>query len=96
MGDGSLASDPNGNPDTFFSGVPCPLTGTQQFLFVDQASAYWNAVRFYNASGQLIEGYRHEAYLGKLYNYTTGKSIPLWADYVVAYLEEPGPDGTPE
>jgi hypothetical protein len=94
MGDGSLASNPNGKPDTFFSGVPCPLTGTPQFLWVDQATAYWNAVRFYNANDQLIEGYRSEVYVGKLYNYTTGKSIPLWANYVTTYQEEPGPDGT--
>lgn len=94
MGDGSLASDPKGNPDESFSGLPCPLTGTQQFIWVDQVSAYWNAVRFYNASGQLIEGYRHEAYIGRVYNYTTGKSIPFWADYVSTYEEEPGPDGT--
>jgi len=94
MGDGSLASNPNGNPDETFSGLPCPLTGTQQFLWVDQLSAYWNAVRFYDASGQLIEGYRHEAYVGRIYNYTTGKSIPAWMDYVSTYQEEPGPDGT--
>jgi hypothetical protein len=94
MGDGSLASDPNSNPDESFSGVPCPLTGTPQFLWVDQVSAYWNAVRFYNTSGQLIEGYRHEAYVGRIYNYTTGESIPFWADYMSTYQEEPGPDGT--
>jgi hypothetical protein len=93
VGDGSLASAPGGNPDTFFSGVTCPVTGPQQFSTADQAAAYWNAVRFYNASGQLIEGYRNEAYIGKFYNYTTGTSIPLWADYVVDYIEEPGPDG---
>ena len=94
LGDGSLASDPSGNPDTFFSGVTCPVTGPQQFSTADQAAAYWNAVRFYNASGQLIEGYRNEAYIGKVYNYTTGTSIPLWAEYVVDYVEEPSPDGT--
>jgi hypothetical protein len=94
LGDGSLASNPTGLPDTFFSGVTCPVTGPQQFSTADQAAAYWNAVRFYNASGQLIEGYRNEAYIGKFYNYTTGTSIPLWADYVVDYVEEPGPDGT--
>ena len=94
LGDGSLASNPSGNPDETFSGLPCPLTGTQQFLWVDQLSAYWNAVRFYNASEQLIEGYRHEVYVGRIYNYTTGKSIPAWMDYVSTYQEEPGPDGT--
>jgi hypothetical protein len=94
LGDGSLASNPDGNPDETFGGLPCPLTGTQQFLWVDQLSAYWNAVRFYDASGQLIEGYRHEVYAGRIYNYTTGKSIPAWMDYVSTYQEEPGPDGT--
>ena len=78
LGDGSLASNPKGNPDETFSGLPCPLTGTQQFLWVDQLTAYWNAVRFYNASEQLIEGYRHEVYAGRIYNYTTGRSIPTW------------------
>lgn len=94
MGDGSLASDPNGNPDEVFSGLPCPLTGTQQFLWVDQLTAYWNVARFYNANDQLIEGYRHEVYAGRIYNYTTGASIPAWMDYVLTYQEEPGPDGT--
>jgi len=94
LGDGSLASNPKGNPDETFSGLPCPLTGTQQFLWVDQLTAYWNAVRFYNASEQLIEGYRHEVYAGRIYNYTTGRSIPTWEDYVSTYQEEPGPDGT--
>jgi hypothetical protein len=94
LGDGSLASNPNGNPDETFGGLACPLTGTQQFLWVDQLTAYWNAVRFYNASGQLIEGYRLEAYAGRIYNYTTGKSIFAWMDYVSTYQEEPGPDGT--
>ncbi|MGA7928080.1 MAG: hypothetical protein WCA20_19080 [Candidatus Sulfotelmatobacter sp.] len=94
LGDGSLASNPNGNPDETFGGLPCPLVGTQQFLWVDQLTAYWNAVRFYDASEQLIEGYRLEAYAGRIYNYTTGKSIPAWMDYVSTYEEEPGPDGT--
>jgi hypothetical protein len=94
MGDGSLASTPNGNPDEVFSGLPCPLTGTPQFLWVDQLTGYWNVVRFYNANDQLIEGYRHEVYAGRIYNYTTGKSIPAWMDYVITYQEEPGPDGT--
>ena len=94
LGDGSLASNPNGNPDETFGGLPCPLTGAQQFLWVDQLTAYWNAVRFYNAGEQLIEGYRLEAYAGRIYNYTTGKSIPAWMDYVSTYQEEPGPDGT--
>ena len=94
LGDGSLASTPNSNPDELFSGLPCPLTGTPQFLWVDQLTAYWNVVRFYNANEQLIEGYRHEVYAGKIYNYTTGKSIPAWMDYVITYQEEPGPDGT--
>lgn len=94
LGDGSLASSPNGNPDETFGGLPCPLTGTQQFLWVDQLSAYWNAVRFYNAGEQLIEGYRHEVYAGRIYNYTTGKSTPAWMDFVSTYEEEPGPDGT--
>jgi hypothetical protein len=94
LGDGSLASNPNGNPDETFGGLACPLTGTQQFLWVDQLTAYWNAVRFYNATGQLIEGYRLEAYAGRIYNYTTGKSIFAWMDYVSTYQEEPGPDGT--
>ncbi len=94
LGDGSLASNPNGNPDETFSGLPCPLTGAQQFLWVDQLTAYWNAVRFYDANEQLIEGYRHEVYAGRIYNYTTGKSIPAWMDYVSTYQEEPGPDGT--
>jgi hypothetical protein len=94
LGDGSLASNPHGNPDETFGGLPCPLTGMQQFLWVDQLTAYWNAVRFYDASEQLIEGYRLEAYAGKIYNYTTGKSIPAWMDYVSTYEEEPGPDGT--
>ena len=94
LGDGSLASTPNSNPDELFSGLPCPLTGTPQFLWVDQLTAYWNVVRFYNANDQLIEGYRHEVYAGKIYNYTTGKSIPAWMDYVITYQEEPGPDGT--
>jgi hypothetical protein len=94
MGDGSLASTPNSNPDEVFSGLPCPLTGTQQFLWVDELAGYWNAVRFYNATGQLIEGYRHEVYAGRIYNYTTGKLIPAWMDYVITYQEEPGPDGT--
>ena len=40
MGDGSLASNPDGKPDETFSGLPCPLTGTQQFLWVDQFFAY--------------------------------------------------------
>jgi hypothetical protein len=77
-----------------FSGLPCPLTGTPQFLWFDQLTAYWNVVRFYNANDQLIEGYRHEVYAGKIYNYTTGKSIPAWMDYMLTYTEEPGPDGT--
>jgi len=94
LGDGSLASDPNSNPDTVFSGLPCPLTGTPQFQWVDQLTAYWNVVRFYNANDQLIEGYRHEVYGGRIYNYTTGKSIPAWMDYMLTYTEEPGPDGT--
>ena len=94
LGDGSLASNPNGNPDETFGGLPCPLTGTQQFLWVDQLTAYWNAVRFYNASELLIEGHRHEVYAGRIYNYTNGKSIPFWADYVSTYQEEPAPDGT--
>jgi hypothetical protein len=94
LGDGSIASNPSGKPDETFSGLPCPLTGTQQFLWVDELTAYWNAVRFYNASAQLIEGYRLEAYAGRIYNYTTGKSIPAWMDYVSTYQEEPGPDGT--
>jgi hypothetical protein len=94
LGDGSLASNPNGNPDETFSGLPCPLTGAQQFLWVDQLTAYWNAVRFYDANEQLIEGYRHEVYAGRIYNYTTGKSIPAWMDYVSTYQEEPVPDGT--
>jgi hypothetical protein len=94
LGDGSLASTPNGNPDGLFSGLPCPLTGTPQFLWYDQVTAYWNVVRFYNANEQLIEGYRHEVYAGKIYNYTTGKSIPAWFDYMLTYTEEPGPDGT--
>jgi len=94
LGDGSLASNPSGVPDEAFSGLPCPLTGTQQFLWVDQLSAYWNAVRFYNSSGLLIEGYRHEVYGGRIYNYTTGKLIPAWMDYMSTYEEEPVPDGT--
>ena len=94
LGDGSLASTPNSNPDTVFSGLPCPLIGPQQFLWVDQLTAYWNVVRFYNANDQLIEGYRHEVYAGRIYNYTTGKSIPAWMDYMLTYQEEPGPDGT--
>jgi hypothetical protein len=94
LGDGSLASTPNSNPDSLFSGLPCPLTGPQQFLWFDQLTAYWNVVRFYNANEQLIEGYRHEVYAGKIYNYTTGKSIPAWMDYMLTYTEEPGPDGT--
>ena len=94
LGDGSLASTPNGNPDQVFSGLPCPLTGTPQFLWFDQLTAYWNVVRFYNANDQLIEGYRHEVYAGRIYNYTTGKSIPAWMDYMLTYTEEPGPDGT--
>ena len=56
MGDGSLASTPNSNPDEVFSGLPCPLTSTQQFLWVDQLAGYWNAARFYNASGQSDRG----------------------------------------
>jgi hypothetical protein len=94
LGDGSLTSTPNSNPDELFSGLPCPLTGTPQFLWVDQLTAYWNVVRFYNANDQLIEGYRHEVYAGRIYNYTTGKSIPAWMDYMLTYTEEPGPDGT--
>jgi|SRR5271168_706030 len=94
LGDGSLASNPNGNPDETFGGLPCPLTGTQQFLWVDQLTAYWNSVRFYDANEQLIEGYRHEVYAGRIYNYTTGKSIPAWMDYVSTYQEEPAADGT--
>jgi len=94
LGDGSIASTPNSNPDTLFSGLPCPLTGTPRFQWVDQLTAYWNVVRFYNANDQLIEGYRHEVYAGRIYNYTTGKSIPAWMDYMLTYQEEPGPDGT--
>jgi hypothetical protein len=91
-GDGSLESDPSGDPDTYISGFPCPLQGSPSFTTFDQATVHWVATRFYDANSDLIEGIRPERYAGIIYNGVTGKSAHLFTNTIVTYYENP-PDG---
>ncbi|MGA8097457.1 MAG: hypothetical protein WB810_02235 [Candidatus Cybelea sp.] len=91
-GDGSLESDPSGQPDTYLSDFPCPLQGSPSFTTFDQATVHWVATRFYDDNSNLIEGIRPERYDGIIYNGVTGKSAHLFTNTIVTYLENP-PDG---
>ncbi len=92
IGDGSLESDPSGHPDTYLAGFPCPLQGSPVFTTFDRLTVHWVATRFYDENSNLIEGIRPERYYGIIYNGVTGKSARLFANDIIAYLENP-PDG---